>query len=69
MDDFIVTDKQKERLKQALTEEEYNRLISLVWGDFYSELNDCIVMRFIDDEPTPKAWVIQRIYDEIYNQN
>lgn len=69
MDNFIVTENQKERLKNALTEEEYNRLIPLVWGDFFSELNDCIVTRFSDDEPTPKAWIIQRIYDEIYNQN
>lgn len=69
MDNFIVTDNQKEKLKNVLTEEEYNRLIPLVWDDFFSELNDCIVTRFIDDEPTPEAWAVQRIYDEIYNQN
>ncbi len=69
MNKFILTDSQKERLKSLLTEEEYKRLTALEWGDFFDELNDCIVMRFKDNEPTPEALVIQGIYDEIYNQN
>lgn len=64
-----VTQEQKSKLKELLTEREYNTVFSLDGEEFFSMLDNCIVDRFEDDEPTDEALAIQRIYDEIYLQN
>lgn len=66
---FIITDKQKERLKNLLTEEEYSSLLFKEWEDFTLELNELIVMYFNNDEPTEKSNELERILDEIENTN
>ena len=70
---MIISKEQIKRLKDLLTEDEYNEIISCVNEDdiekFQDLLNDCIVMRFVGDDPTKEAWAVQRIYDEVYNQN
>ena len=67
-----ITSEQKEKLKKSLTEDEFHRLMSVVndLPEFLSELNELIISRFDDDdEDTPESEHLQRIYDEIYNQN
>lgn len=69
---MIITEEQKLRLKELLSSEEYKNLISKIndSGDFLSELDDLIISRFDEnDENTPDSERLQRIFDEIYNQN
>lgn len=69
MEDFIVTDAQKEALKSILTHDEYKKLDGLSWKKFFLCLDAYILYRFRDDEPTKEGEALQRIYDEVYNQN
>lgn len=70
MDDkFIISEEQKSRLKELLTEEEYKSLIELKFNDFYDTLSGFIDIRYEDCEPTSKSDALEAIYYEIYNQN
>lgn len=70
MDDkFIISEEQKNRLKELLTEEEYKALTDLKFNDFYDTLSGFIDIRYEDCEPTPKSDALEAIYYEIYNQN
>lgn len=66
---FIVTEKQRTRLKDLLNDEEYNEVFSHDWEEFSYALSRCIDVRYIDDAPTPESDAIENIYYEIYEQN
>ena len=69
---MIITQEQKNRLKELLTEREYKHLMQYVFDifQFQTELDDLIVSRFDEnDENTEDSELLQRLYDEIYNQN
>lgn len=70
MKEFVITDAQKKKLNEILEPEEYNRLIELEWEYFFGELDDCIVMRLDENyATTPEANELQRLFDQIFNQN
>lgn len=70
MDDkFIVSEEQNDKLKDLLTEEEYNQLVNLEFNDFYDTLSGFIDIRYENCEPTPKSEALEAVYYEIYNQN
>lgn len=69
---MIITQSQQEKLKEILKENEYDYLMSLTYDIFVfqTELDDLIISRFDEnDENTVQSENLQRIYDEIYNQN
>ncbi len=69
---MIITQEQKDKLFSLLTREEYENLMSFTLdiSKFQTELDDLIISRFDEnDENTPEAEELQRIYDQIYNQN
>lgn len=70
MDDkFIISEEQKNKLKELLTENEYKTLIDLKFNEFYDTLSGFIDIRYEDCEPTQKSDALEAIYYEIYNQN
>lgn len=70
MDDkFIVSEEQKGKLKDLLTEEKYNKLINLEFNDFYDTLSVFIDIRYENCEPISKSDALEAVYYEIYNQN
>lgn len=66
---FIITEGQKENLKQLLSKEEYNKIILKKWDDFFVELAGLVATRFENDEPTEQSNALDKIYIQIYNQN
>ena len=70
---FIVTNSQKDRLKERLSKEDYEKLQTDLSEnrveDFCIDLDEFIIDRFVNDEPTDKARELQSIYDEIIAQN
>lgn len=66
---FIISEEQKNRLKQLLTSDEYNALINLTFNDFYDTFSGFIDIRYEDCEPTLQSEALETIYYEIYNQN
>lgn len=68
---MIISEEQKQKLKRLLTESEYAEISKYFddIGKFQDFLNDYIVMRFKNDEPTPEADKLEGLYFEIYNQN
>ena len=65
---FFITDEQKRRLKELLTQEEYNKLIVLTDAEFFDVLGDYIDIRVCDGEPTLDGKKLDDIYYEMYNQ-
>ncbi len=66
---FIITEEQKEQLRQLLSKEEYNKVILKKWDDFFVELAGLVATRFENDEPTKESNALDRLYTQIYNQN
>ena len=70
---MIISQEQLNRLKDLLTDEEFANILNAVKENsidkFQDLLNDYIVMRFENDEPTEEADKLESIYFEIYNQN
>ena len=71
---MIITDNQKEQLKKFLLEKEYELLETCLkekrYDDFFIELNFCVIDRFDKDcEATDESDIIEKIYDEIAEQN
>lgn len=71
---MIIHDAQLARLKELLTEAEYNPLLEAVKADdiekFQDLLDGYIFSRFDgNQEPTKESDKLENIYFEIYNQN
>ena len=69
---IILTEKQKNELKNILEEKEYQELIEIEEGvfDFLVELH-LLIDGYMDEDynDTKESEKLQAIYDEIYNQN
>ncbi len=66
--DFIITDEQKELLKPFMPD--IDKFIKLGLGDFLTELHYLIIGNLDDDyNSTAISDKLQKLYDDIYNQN
>lgn len=65
-----ITENQKDRLKNILDEQEYEELIKDDIADFFTDLH-LFIIGYMDEEynSTKESDELQKLYDEIYNQN
>ena len=65
-----ITENQKDRLKNILDEQEYEELIKDDIADFFTDLH-LFILGYMDEEynSTKESDELQKLYDEIYNQN
>lgn len=66
--EFFITEEQKRRLKELLTQEEYDKLIVLKDDAFFDELGGYIDIRVSGGEPTQDGVKLDDLHYEIYNQ-
>ena len=65
-----ITENQKNRLKNILDKEEYEKLMKNDIADFFNDLH-WLIIGYMDKDynSTKESDELQRLYDEIHNQN
>ena len=65
-----ITENQKNRLRDILDEKEYQDLMEEEIADFFTDLH-LLIIGYMDEEynHTNESDKLQKLYDEIYNQN
>lgn len=61
---FNISNEDLATLKPYMNVDEFEEL-----QDFQIALDDIIISKFIDDEPTDESRILERIYDRVYMLN